>query len=104
MVVKPAASLLSGGIEDCVFGLALAGISAGAFETLTLKQGLPALPPVSLRAYLRMTDLDACGPALIFVMTTALDLKSKHKDTEPGRAVNCEIGTTAISKVTGTEY
>jgi hypothetical protein len=70
-----------GGVEDYVFGFALAGISAGIFETLTLRQGLPALPRISLRAYLRMAGLGAFGLTLIIVMTRFLPLRSMHAAT-----------------------
>jgi len=70
-----------GGVEDYVFGFALAGISAGVFETLTLRQGLPTLPRVSLRAYLRMAGFGLVGLCLIVVITTFLHLRSMHAAT-----------------------
>jgi hypothetical protein len=70
-----------GGVEDYVFGFALAGISAGVFEALTLRQGLPALPRISLPAYLKMVGLGAIGLTLIIVMTAFLPLRSVHAVT-----------------------
>lgn len=67
-----------GGVEDYVFGFALAGISAGVFEALALRQGLPALPRASLLAYLRMTGLGLIGLSLMVVITTFLHLRSIH--------------------------
>ena len=71
-------TLRFGGVEDYVFGFALAGISAGVFETLTLRQGFPALPRVSLPAYLRMAGLGLIGLSLMVVITTFLHLRSIH--------------------------
>ncbi len=70
-----------GGVEDYVFGFALAGISAGIFETLALRRGLPALPRISLPAYLRMAGFGAIGLLLTIVVTTLLPLKSMHAAT-----------------------
>jgi hypothetical protein len=70
-----------GGVEDLVFGFALAGISAGVFETLTLRQGLPVLPRVSLRAFLRMAGFGLVGLSLIVAVTTFLHLRSMHAAT-----------------------
>jgi hypothetical protein len=70
-----------GGIEDYVFGFALAGISAGVFEILTLRQGLPALPRISLPAYLRMAGFGLIGLSLMVVSTALLHLRSMHTAT-----------------------
>ena len=70
-----------GGVEDYVFGFAFAGISAGVFEILTLRQGLPALPRVSLRALLRMAGFGLIGLTLIVVITAFLHLRSMHAAT-----------------------
>jgi hypothetical protein len=67
-----------GGVEDYVFGFTIAGISAGVFEALTLRQGLPALPRISLPAYLKMVGLGAIGLTLIVAITTFLPLRSVH--------------------------
>ena len=74
-------TLRFGGFEDYVFGFALAGISAGVFETLTLRQGLPALPRVSPRAYLKMAGFGLVGLSLVIVITTFLHLRSMHAAT-----------------------
>ena len=70
-----------GGVEDYVFGYALAGISAGVFEALTLRQGLPPVPRISLPAYLKMAGLGAIGLALIVVLAAFLHLRSIHAAT-----------------------
>jgi len=70
-----------GGVEDYVFGFALAGIAAGVFETLTLRQGLPALPRMSLPAYIRMAGFGAIGLTLTIALTTFLHLRSVHAAT-----------------------
>ncbi|MBM3332137.1 hypothetical protein FJY68_09885 [candidate division WOR-3 bacterium] len=70
-----------GGVEDLVFGFALAGISAGVFETLAMRQGLPSLPRMTWRAYLRMTGLGLVGLVLIAVTTTLVQLRSMHAAT-----------------------
>ena len=70
-----------GGVEDLVFGFALAGISAGVFETMALRQGLPALPRLSLRAYIRMVGFGAVGLCLIVALTAFAHLRSMHAAT-----------------------
>jgi len=70
-----------GGVEDLVFGFSLAGISAGVFEALALRQGLPPLPRLTPRTYARMTGLGLVGLVLVVTTTTLVQLRSMHGAT-----------------------
>ncbi len=66
------------GIEDLLITFAMAGISAGLFESIALKTGFAALPRVNGKALLRILAVCVLGFLLMIFLVSVLRLYPIH--------------------------